>query len=185
MADAGADCRRGRSRERDAHRRLPLARRALPAAGETAPPAAAPRDVRTQGADFDEVVWTLPIESTQGAPAHGAELRRRGALEAAALAHLEAAHGGVALDAHVAAEQGDAGGLHRGGDGHAAAGRDGHRLHQPRRRVPHRALRLDHRVRGPGGPRRRAHRRGALRERLVTQFADLPFVDGRASTWTT
>ncbi len=43
----------------------PLLDAPYPAAGETAPPPAAPETVRAQGVDFDEVVWTLPIESTK------------------------------------------------------------------------------------------------------------------------
>lgn len=44
----------------------PLADAPYPAAGETGVPAGAPPEtVRVRGTDFDEVVWTLPIDSTK------------------------------------------------------------------------------------------------------------------------
>jgi uncharacterized protein with NAD-binding domain and iron-sulfur cluster len=43
----------------------PLYDAPYPTAGETEPPAGAPEKVLDLGADFDEVVWTLPIESTK------------------------------------------------------------------------------------------------------------------------
>ena len=43
----------------------PLEDAPYPPTGEIAPPVGAPETLRTLGTDFDEVVWTLPIESTR------------------------------------------------------------------------------------------------------------------------
>ena len=64
----------------------PLADAPYPAKGEPAVPAGAPAEVvRALGSEFDEVVWTLPIDSTR------ALLRTTPAFEEAVLAHPQLA----------------------------------------------------------------------------------------------